>query len=143
MLAITIATVVLILLGLWRRDALLTEAAEARRDRTTALTSLTTLRTRIRNTVLASRSLEADNAATLDAAKDLERTLDDVAVKIQVTEQERDDTAVSAYIAGGQLGQLRECLDGITRALNQVAVGDPNSISTLEAAGPACRAVGV
>lgn len=140
--AIVVATVILVALGLWRRDRLLTEAADARHDRRVAEAALPTLQGRVRNTVLAARSLEIRNHANRRAAEDLEQVVADLVARIDTAERVRDDAAVSAYIAGGQLGQLRVCLDGVTRALNEVSVADPNSFTTLEAAGPACRAVG-
>lgn len=141
-LTITVTMIVLVVLGVWRRNDLVTQTVDARADRAAALASLTTLQARIRNTALAARSLEFNNSKTLNAAQDLERSIDDALGRIQLAGRQRDDSAVSAYIAGGQLGQLRECLDGITRALNQVSVGDLNSVGTLEATRPACRAVG-
>ncbi len=141
-IVIVVGTMVLVSLGLWRRDRVLTEAADARRDRRVALTTLATLQGRVRNTVLAARSLEIRNDATRRAADDLEHVVADLVARIDTAERVRNDAAVSAYIAGGQLGQLRVCLNGVTRALNEVSVADPNSVATLEAVGPACRAVG-
>jgi len=45
-------------------------------------------------------------------------------------------------LLGGQVGRMRECLDGINRALNQISVGDPNGPNTLASVRSACRAVG-
>ena len=54
---------------------------------------------------------------------------------------ERDDAVLAAFAANGQVGTLRSCLDGINRALNQVSVGDPGSVGTLDTVRTACRAV--
>jgi len=120
-IVIGVLTVALVGLGMWRRNTLVNERSVARSERRTALARLT--RTR--------RSLT-----------ELVRIADNLTVQIRTLEKSRDDAAIAAWVAGGQVGQMRECLGGVNRALNQVSVGDPKSVSTLASVRTSCRAVG-
>ena len=86
-------------------------------------------------------ALELENVGVRKEAADLRAVADGVAVQIQGVEHERDDAVLAAYAANGQVGTLRACLDGINRALNQVSVGDPGSVRTLDSVRSACRSV--
>ena len=142
LIVIGVITIALVGLGLWRRSELLDEQAQARTARRHALDDLHSLRKRFVTTSLAAGAAETDNAATRNATTELVTFANSLADQIRVVEQARDDAAVSAYFAGGQVGRMRECLGGINRALNQVSVGDPNSVRTLDTVRSACRAVG-
>jgi Trp operon repressor len=50
---------------------------------------------------------------------------------------------IAAYTSGVAANNLRACLTGVSQALNQLAVGDRNSIKSLAAVEAPCRAVGV
>lgn len=79
---------------------------------------------------------EADRQAVI---AELDRLRAEVAaLQSAATGTERDAQATAA-----QVGPLGVCLDGVSRLLNQVAVGDPGAARTVEAIGPACAAVGM
>ena len=86
--------------------------------------------------------MEAGTLATRHTAEQVVSQAEGLVGQIHTVEQARDDAAVSAVVAGGQVGRMRECLDGINRALNQISVGDPNGPTTLAGVRDACRAVG-
>jgi hypothetical protein len=50
---------------------------------------------------------------------------------------------IGAYTSGVAANNLRACLTGVSQALNQLSVGDANSIKSLAAVEAPCRAVGV
>jgi uncharacterized phage infection (PIP) family protein YhgE len=50
---------------------------------------------------------------------------------------------IAAYTSGVAANNLRACLTGVSQALNQLAVGDTDSIKSLTAVETPCRAVGV
>jgi hypothetical protein len=56
-----------------------------------------------------------------------------------------DTTAaeVGAFTTGVQANNLAACLTGVSRALNQLAVGDTGAIKSLKAVDGPCRAAGV
>ena len=142
LIVIGMITIALVGLGIWRRSELVDERAAARTGRSHALDDLHSLRKRLVATSLAAGAAESDNLATRQAATALSAVANSLADQIRVVEQARDDAAVGALVAGGQVGRMRECLDGINRALNQVSVDDPNSVRTLDTVRSACRAVG-
>lgn len=128
-------------LGLWRRSQLIDERASAQTARTRATANLMATRHRLEQTSVDAGSLEADTAETQRSARELVGIANSIAGEIVAVQHERDDDALNAWIAGGQVSQLRECLAGITRALNEVSVGDPHATSTLGAVRQVCRAV--
>ena len=142
LIAMGIVVLVLVGLGVWRRAQLVQERTEARAHRVEALQTLHRLREGLVTASLAAGAVEADTLATRRAAEQIVSQAEGLAGQIHVVEQARDDAAVSAVIAGGQVSRMRECLDGINRALNQISVGDPNGPSTLAGVRSACRAVG-
>ena len=140
-----IVAVVLVLalvgLGVWRRQQLVDERADARAARTRALATLTHTQGELDRVVRRAGALELANVGVRKDAADLRAVADGVAVQIQGVQQERNDAVLAAYAANGQVGTLRACLDGINRALNQVSVGDPGSVRTLDSVRSACRSV--
>ncbi len=142
--AIVIGAVVLVLVGLggWRHAQLVDDRATARGRRVEAIHELNRLRTDLGATSVTAGTVERETVDTRHAAEELATLTEQVAGRIGVVAKDRDNAAVSAYLAGGQIGRLRECLDGINRALNQISVGDPNGPSTLSKVSGACRAVG-
>jgi hypothetical protein len=128
-------------LGIWRRQQLADDRDAARAARTSALAKLADTRRVLGATVRAAGRLETANVATHQQAADLRALAERVAAEIQSVTRERDDAVLAAFAANGQVGTLRSCLDGINRALNQVSVGDPGSVGTLDTVRTACRAV--
>lgn len=141
LIAVAIIVLTLVGLGIWRRQQLVDERDAARAARTRALATLAETRRVLGTTVRAAGTLESANVTTHKEAADLRAIADGVATQIQSVAHERDDAVLAAFAANGQVGTLRTCLDGINRALNQVSVGDPGSVGTLEAVRNACRAV--
>ncbi len=128
-------------LGLWRRSQLLDERDAARATRTQTLATLATTRRTLQQTTVAAGSLEADTAETQRSARELVGIANSISDQIVAVQHERDDDALNAWIAGGHVSQLRECLAGITRALNEVSVADPHATSTLGGVRQVCQAV--
>lgn len=128
-------------LGIWRRQQLVDERVAARAARTRALATLVRTQRELDRVVRRAGTIELASAGTRKEAADLRSIADGVAVRIQAVERERDDAVLAAYVANGEVGTLRACLDGINRALNQVSVGDPGSVLTLDSVRSACRAV--
>lgn len=142
LIVIAVVTVVLVGLGLWRRSTLIDERTRARAERGRALHQLHALRQGIVNASTAAGAVEVDNLALRDATQSLIATASALTDQIRGVEQARDDAALNTFVVGGQIGKMRECLDGVTRALNQVSVGDEHAVGTLNSVQSACRAVG-
>ncbi len=141
LLLVGVLVLTLVGLGLWRRSQLLDERDAARATRTQTLATLATTRRALVRTIITAGSLEADTAATQRSAQELVGIANSISDQIVAVQHERDDDALNAWIAGGQVSQLRECLAGITRALNEVSVGDPHATATLGAVRQVCQAV--
>ena len=137
-----IVVLTLVGLGVWRRAELVHERAVARADRIQSIHQLRELRQGLRTASLAAGAVETSTLATRHAAEQIVSQAENLVGQIHTVEQIRDDAAISAVVAGGQVGRMRECLDGINRALNQISVGDPNGPNTLASVRSACRAVG-
>ena len=137
-----ILVLTLVGLGVWRRAELVHETAVARTNRIQAIHQLHRLRQGLATASLAAGAVETTTLATRRAAEEIVTDAEGVAGQIHTVEQARDDAAISAFFAGGQVGRMRECLDGINRALNQISVGDPNGPNTLAGVRSACRSVG-
>ena len=142
LIVIGAVTIALVALGLWRRSELVDERAAARSAHRTALHLLTATRRALVATTTAAGTVEDSTAGLHQNTTELVGIADALTHQIRDLEKSRDDAALAAWVAGGQVGQLRECLGGVNRALNQVSVGDPNSVQTLAGVRNACRAVG-
>lgn len=143
-IAIVELTLVLLLvvLGWWRRADLLDQRDTAMATRRTEQVAIARTQDRIRATVMRASTIETDNSALRAAATELTATAEGIAREVERVQRERDDAALAAYYAGGRVNELRTCLDGIERALNQVSVGDPGAVGSLGVVRSACRAVG-
>jgi len=138
---VTVVVVALVGLGLWRRQQLVDDRAAARSARSRALATLVRTQRELHRVVRSAGAVEQVNTGTRKEAADLRAVADAVAAQITGVERERDDAVLAAYAANGQVGTLRACLDGINRALNQVSVGDPGSVRTLDSVRSECRSV--
>ena len=136
-----VLVVVLVGLGVWRRQQLVDERDAARAARHRALTAIAKTQVTLERTVRRAGELETANVGVRQEADGLRKVADGVAAQIAAVTHERDDAVLAAFVANGQVSTLRSCLDGINRALNQVSVGDPGSVRTLESVRSACRAV--
>jgi hypothetical protein len=141
LVAVAVVVLVLVGLGVWRRHVLVDERASAMADRERAHSLLRATRHALERTVAHAGAVEDTNLAARTEAGGLRTLADAVVTQILAVQQERDDAALTAVVANGQVGTLRTCLDGINRALNQVSVGDPGAASTLTSVQTACRAV--
>ena len=141
-IVIGLVTVALVGVGVWRRATLVNERSQARAQRRTALTRLAGTRRSLIIATARATGTEAATAAVRSTTTELVRIADDLTLQIRTLEKSRDDAAIAAWVAGGQVGQMRDCLGGVNRALNQVSVGDPKSVSTLASVRTSCRAVG-
>ncbi len=103
---------------------------------------LTALQQGLVTATRAAGAVEAETAVARGATVELVANAETLVVQIRVVERARDDAALAAFVANGQVGRMRECLDGINRALNEVAVGDPKGVATLVSVRASCRAVG-
>jgi hypothetical protein len=141
-LVVIVALVVtLVGLGVWRRQQLMDERDAARAARNRALAAIATTQVALERTAKRAGAIEAANVGVRAQADDLREVADGVATRIAGVEHQRDDAVLAAFVANGQVSTLRACLDGINRALNQVSVGDPGSVQSLESVRTACRAV--
>ena len=141
-IVIGLVTVALVGVGVWRRATLMNERTDARAERRTALARLARTRTSLIAATVRAGKFEQATATVRATTTELVRIADDLTAQIRTLEKSRDDAAIAAWVAGGQVGQLRDCLGGVNRALNQVSVGDPKSVSTLASVRTSCRAVG-
>lgn len=139
---IGLVTVALVGVGMWRRATLMNERGVARAERRTALARLARTRTSLIAATVRAGELKHTTAGVRATTTELVRIADDLTVQIRTLEKSRDDAAIAAWVAGGQVSQMRDCLGGVNRALNQVSVGDPKSVSTLASVRTSCRAVG-
>ena len=137
----TILVLTLVGLGIWRRQQLMDERNAARAARSRALATTARTQRVLEATVRTAGALESANLGTREEAAGLRTIADGLANDIRSVERERDDAVLAAYAANGQVETLRTCLDGINRALNQVSVGDPGSVRTLDSVRSSCRAV--
>ena len=141
-LVVAVVLVVALLgLGIWRRQQLMDERDAARTARRHALATLARTQVELTRVSRQAGTIETASVGVRADAAGLRKIADDVAAQVTVVSKERDDAMLAAYFANGQVGTLRTCLDGINRALNQVSVGDPNSVQTLGTVRDACRAV--
>lgn len=140
--AALVVVVVLVGAGFVRRAGLIDEAAAAREDRRTARAELRRAQAEIVRVVRRAGAVETATAGTRKNASDLQGVADELATRLAAIGRERDDTVLAAYVANGQLTQLRACLDGVTRALNEVSVGDTHAAGTLGSVRTACEAAG-
>jgi hypothetical protein len=140
-IAVAVVVVALLGLGVWRRQQLVDERDAARGARTRALALIASTQAELDRTVRRAGAIETANVGVRTQADELRRVADGVSAQIAAVGRERDDAVLAAYAANGQVGALRSCLDGINRALNQVSVGDPDSVRTLDSVRTACRAV--
>jgi hypothetical protein len=140
-----IVAVVLVLtlvgLGIGRRQQLVDEGDAARVARARARAALVVTRRALDRTVRLAGAIETANVTTRTQADELRAVAEGVATQVAAVARQRDDAVLATYAANGQVGRLRACLDGINRALNQVSVGDPTSVGTLDSVRSACRAV--
>ena len=141
-IVIGLVTVALVGVGVWRRATLVHERSQARAERRTALARLARTRQSLTTATERARRTEGATAAVRSTTAELVRIADDLTLQIRTLEKSRDDAAIAAWVAGGQVGKMRDCLGGVNRALNQVSVGDPKSVSTLASVRTSCRAVG-
>lgn len=141
-IVIGLVTVALVGVGVWRRATLMNERTDARAERRIALARLARTRTSLIAATVRAGKIEHATATVRATTTELVRIADDLTAQIRTLEKSRDDAAIAAWVAGGQVGQLRDCLGGVNRALNQVSVGDPKSVSTLASVRTSCRAVG-
>lgn len=142
LIVIGVIAAILVGSGLWRRAQLIDERAHARTERVRALHDLTALQRGLATAARAAGATKADTAVARGATVELVASAETLVAQIRVVERERDDAALGAFVANGQVGRLRECLDGINRALNEVTVGDPKGVATLLSVRASCRAVG-
>jgi len=141
LVVVTVLVLTLVGLGIWRRQQLVDERDAARVARTRARAALVVTRRELDRTVRRAGAIETANVTTRAQADQLRTVADGISAEIKAVERQRDDAVLAAYAANGQVGRLRACLDGINRALNQVSVGDPASVGTLDSVRSACRAV--
>ena len=142
LIVIGLITAILVGSGLWRRAQLIDERAHARTERVRALRDLTALQRGLATATRAIGAVEANTAAARGTTVELVASAETLVAQIRVVERARDDAALAAFVANGQVGRMRECLDGINRALNEVTVGDPKGVATLVSVRASCRAVG-
>jgi uncharacterized protein HemX len=141
LILVVVLALALVGVGWWRRAQLMDERDAARTARTHALATFARTQIELETTIERAGALETESDALRRQADELQRTADGVATQVAAVSKERDDDVVAAYAANGLVGTLRACLDGINRALNQVSVGDPGSVRTLDSVRSACRAV--
>jgi len=139
---VVIVVMALVGLGMWRRHALLDERDAARQARARSVTALVVARRALELSVRRAGEVETANLGVRREAEELTAIANGVALEVTAVARERDDAALQTFVASGQLGTLRTCLDGINRALNQVSVGDPGAVGTLDSVRTSCRAVG-
>lgn len=139
--AVALAVLVLAL-GWWRRAQLVDQTAAARSLRRTERDEITRTAAAVRAAANRAATIEADSRAVRAESIQLTAVAEGIAHQVESVQRERDDAALAAYYAGGRLRDLRACLDGIERALNQVSVGDPGAAGSLGLVESSCRAAG-
>ena len=135
--------VALVGLGIWRRQQLVDERDAARAARAPARSPRSRRTQReLERTVRRAGELETANVGVRARRPPISARWPTASPpRSRRWTHERDDAVLAAYAANGQVGTLAPCLDGINRALNQVSVGDPGSVRTLDSVRSACRAV--
>jgi hypothetical protein len=135
---------VLALVAVGARYALL------RDDRQHTEQSVATLRKHTRQALVLLHAAETKHTAAdqhnaeLTTQRDAIRTLAAALhTDLSRTRAETTTSAVGAFVSGSQANQLTQCLAGISQALNQLAVGDANSILSLQAVEEPCRRAGI
>ncbi len=118
------------------------ERTAARVARRTTLMNLAATRRALVTATVRAGEIERSTATVRGVTSELVQVADRLTAEIRTLESARDDAALAAWVAGGQIGPMRECLGGINRALNQASVGDPRSVETLAGVRSACRSVG-
>ena len=134
--------VVLIACGWWRRNQSIGESKRARAQAARLHTRIEQVRVATARARRTAGAIETDARSDEKEADGLTAIAETLADEIRVLERARDDAAVETWLAGGQVSELRRCLDGVTRALNQMSVGDSGSVTTLGRVRTACEAAG-
>ncbi len=137
-----VVAVVILALGWWRRAQLVDQTAAARSLRHTERNEIARTAAAIRAAAGRAAAIEAHSRALRAESIELTAVAEGIAHQVEGVQRERDDAALAAYYAGGRLRDLRACLDGIERALNQVSVGDPGAVRSLGLVGSSCRGAG-
>ncbi len=140
--ALGVLVLALIGVGLWKHQVLTADRDAADRRTARARRELRAATARMRELKAAAGSLETDNAETRRLTDELIGVAATLTDQIDEVQRARDDVALGAWLAAGQVPALRECLAGVNRALNQVSVGDPRSVTTLAEVRTQCRSVG-
>jgi hypothetical protein len=140
--ALGVLVLALLGIGLWKHQTLTADRDAAHRRTARARGELRTVTAEMRELRAAAGSLETDNAETRRLTDELIGVTATVTAQIDEVQHARDDAALAAWLAAGQVPALRECLAGVNRALNQVSVGDPRSVTTLVEVQTECRSVG-
>jgi hypothetical protein len=85
-----------------------------------------------------------EHNAVLQGQRDGVRALA-AAMHTELDRARADTTAadVGAFTSGAQANNLGTCLTGVSRALNQLAVGDTGALGSLQAVDGPCRAAGI
>jgi hypothetical protein len=81
-------------------------------------------------------ALEAQRNGVRDLAASMHADLDR-------TRADTTTAEVGAFTSGAQANNLAACLNGVSQALNQLAVGDGGAIKSLKAVDGPCRAAGI
>ena len=121
--------------------------ANAREDRraTTSLErvttrSLATTTARLARVSVDIASTEALIAKTTRARDDLRALAAGLTYELQRTRRSTTDSNVDAFVTGSRANVLMRCLAGVSRALNQLSVGDAGALANLQAVAAPCRA---
>lgn len=80
------------------------------------------------------------NVLTRRERDDLRALAAGLANEIQRTRRSTMDSNVDAFTAGNRANVLARCLAGVSRALNQLSVGDGGALASLQAVAEPCRA---
>jgi len=121
-----------------RDDRDRTESLQRRAVGTLATT--TARLSRIRADVASTSELIVATRRERDALQALGKGLAD---ELQRTRRSTSDSNIDAFATGSQANVLARCLAGVSRALNQLSVGDGGALVSLQAVAEPCRAVQV
>lgn len=82
----------------------------------------------------------ARNVITGRERDDLRALAAGIANELQRTRRSTTDSNVDAFTTGSRANVLARCLAGVSRALNQLSVGDGGALASLQAVAEPCRA---
>jgi hypothetical protein len=88
-------------------------------------------------------AIDADNDAARDEGEKVRGAARLLHTELDKALAETTSSSIEAFSSGARANDVAACLVGVSQALNQLSVGDPGSIRSLQTVEGPCRAAGM